>query len=129
MNDQLTQLLSVLDARQAQIGLWDQYYNGEQPLAYLSPEAKAALGTRFGRMASNIPRLAVTSLAERLRVAGFTGDGAEAVWAAWLRCDSRWVGRTRWCGPTGAAVPASLSSRHGRSPYRLTPAAATRSRR
>ena len=87
MNDQLTQLLSVLDARQAQIGLWDQYYNGEQPLAYLSPEAKAALGARFGRMASNIPRLAVTSLAERLRVAGFTGDGAEAVWAAWLRCD------------------------------------------
>ncbi|UUO03633.1 phage portal protein [Mycolicibacterium novocastrense] len=87
MNDQLTQLLQTLDAKQAQIALWDQYYRGEQPLAYLSPEAKAALGSRLGRMASNICRLAVVSLAERLRVNGFSGDGAEQVWEAWLRCD------------------------------------------
>lgn len=86
-NDTLTQLLSVLDAKQAQIAGWDAYYEGRQPLAYLSPEAKAALGSRFGRIASNIPRLAVTSLAERLRVNGFTGDDAAQVWAAWLRCD------------------------------------------
>ena len=87
MSDLLGQLLSTLDAKQAQIGIWDRYYAGEQKLAFLSPEAKRALGTRFGRIASNIPRLSVTSLAERLRVNGFTGDGAEAVWAAWLRCD------------------------------------------
>ncbi|RIT84234.1 phage portal protein [Mycobacteroides abscessus] len=87
MNDTLGQLLSVLDAKQAQITEWDKYYEGKQPLAYLSPEAKTALGSRFGRMASNIPRLAVASLAERLRVTGFTGDEAEQVWAAWLRCD------------------------------------------
>lgn len=87
MSDVLGQLLSTLDAKQAQIGIWDRYYAGEQPLAFLSPEAKRALGTRFGRIASNIPRLSVTSLAERLRVNGFTGDGAEAVWAAWVRCD------------------------------------------
>lgn len=87
MSNVLAQLLSVLDAKQAQIGTWDRYYAGEQPLAFLSPDAKHALGRRFGRMASNIPRLAVTSLAERLRVNGFTGDQAAAVYAAWLRCD------------------------------------------
>lgn len=87
MNDLLTQLLSVLDAAQVRISTWDAYYAGTQPLAYLSPEAKTALGSRFGRISSNIPRLAVTSLAERLRVQGFDGDGAERVWAAWLRCD------------------------------------------
>lgn len=87
MNDALAQLLSVLDADQARIGEWDKYYAGEQALAYLSPEARAALGTRFGRLSSNLPRLAVSSLAERLRVNGFGGDDAEQVWAAWLRND------------------------------------------
>jgi hypothetical protein len=53
-------------------------------LAFPSPEAKVALGTRFRRMASNIPRLAVTSLTERPRVTGFTGVD---VWDDWLRND------------------------------------------
>ncbi|WP_044080346.1 phage portal protein [Mycobacterium canetti] len=70
-------------ARYNELGL---YYRGEQPLAFLSPEAKTALGDRFGRMASNIPRLAVTALAERLRVTGFTGDAAD-IWPDWLRND------------------------------------------
>ena len=63
----------------------DMYYQGKQPLAFLSPEAKTALGNRFGVIASNIPRLAVTALAERLRVTGFTGD--TGVWADWIRND------------------------------------------
>lgn len=62
----------------------DLYYRGRQPLAYLSPEARVAIGTRFGRMATNVPRLAVNALAKRLRVTGFTGAD---VWADWLRCD------------------------------------------
>lgn len=86
-NDTLSQLLSTLDADQATIGNWDRYYRGEQALAFLSPEARTALGQRFGRMASNLPRLAVTSLAERLRVNGFDGDGSERLWRAWLRND------------------------------------------
>ena len=64
---------------------WTCYYRGEQPLAYLAPESKAALSNRFGRMASNLPRLAITSLAERLRITGFTGD--PELWADWIRND------------------------------------------
>ncbi|WP_099022634.1 phage portal protein [Mycolicibacterium palauense] len=87
MSDELAQLLSVLDADQARLAQLEKYATGTQPLAFLSPEAKAALGNRLGRIASNIPRLAVASLAERLRVNGFTGSGAEQVWDGWLRND------------------------------------------
>lgn len=84
MTDQLTQLLQALSVPAARYADLDRYYQGKQPLAFLSPEAKLALGNRFGIMASNIPRLAVTALAERLRITGF--DGAD-VWADWVRND------------------------------------------
>lgn len=86
MSDQtlLTKMLQQLDAPVAAYTQLEQYYGGTQPLAFLSPEAKAALGNRLGQMASNIPRLAVTALAERLRVVGFIGAD---VWADWLRND------------------------------------------
>ncbi len=85
MNEQLQALLQKLDEPVATYTTLDRYYDGTQPLAFLSPEAKVALGNRFGVMASNIPRLAVTALAERLRITGFTG--AENVWAEWIRND------------------------------------------
>ena len=42
---------SGLDETTAAYTELDHYYAGNQPLAFLSPEAKTALGTRFGRMA------------------------------------------------------------------------------
>ena len=83
-SDLLLKLLQKLDEPLARYSLLDQYYIGTQPLAYLSPESKTALGNRFGRMASNIPRLSVTALAERLTVTGFSDP---ALWTDWLRCD------------------------------------------
>lgn len=80
----LLKLLQKLDEPLARYSLCDSYYNGTQPLAFLSPESKTALGDRFGRMASNLPRLAVTALAERLRITGFSD---EKLWADWLRND------------------------------------------
>lgn len=82
--DLLTTLAQRLDDSTVRWSTLDAYYGGTQPLSFLSPEAKTALGTRFGRMASNVPRLAVTALAERLRVTGF--DGAD-VWADWISND------------------------------------------
>ena len=81
----LEDLLQRLNEPAARYAELDRYYEGQQPLAFLSPEAKAALGNRFGVMASNIPRLAVTALAERLRITGFTGDAD--LWADWIRND------------------------------------------
>lgn len=85
MNDDLlTTLLQKIDEPAARYADLDRYYAGLQPLAFLSPEARKALGDRFGRLATNLPRLAVTSLAERLRVTGFSGAD---VWTDWLRND------------------------------------------
>lgn len=81
----LTNLLQRLNEPLARYADLDRYYEGRQPLAFLSPEAKIALGNRFGLMASNIPRLAVTALAERLRITGFTGQAD--VWPDWVRND------------------------------------------
>lgn len=84
MTDLLTTLLQKLEAPAPRFDTLERYYTGTQPLAFLSPESRTALGDRFGRMATNLPRLAVTSLAERLRVTGF--DGVD-VWTDWLRSD------------------------------------------
>jgi hypothetical protein len=65
-------LLQSLDEPAARYHELDLYYRGEQPLAFLAPEAKAALAERFGRVGTNLCHLAVTSLAERLRVTGFS---------------------------------------------------------
>lgn len=81
----LTKLLQRLGEPVARYSNLDRYYGGQQPLAFLSPEAKAALGNRFGTMVSNIPRLAVTALAERLRIVGFGGsDAAASLWTDWV---------------------------------------------
>ncbi|ODQ85325.1 phage portal protein [Mycolicibacterium holsaticum] len=84
MTDHLTHLLQKLDGPAARYAELDRYYTGTQALAFLSPEAKTALGSRFGRMASNIPRLSVTALAERLRITGFSDTG---LWTDWIRND------------------------------------------
>lgn len=81
----LADLLQRLNEPVARYADLDRYYQGKQPLAFLSPEAKVALGNRFGIMSSNIPRLAVTALAERLRLTGFAGDSG--LWADWVRND------------------------------------------
>ena len=86
MNKTLESLLQKLDEPIGTYSELDRYYSGRQALAYLAPEAKTALGNRFGRMASNIPRLAVTALSERLRITGFkTNDDDSLVWADWIR--------------------------------------------
>lgn len=80
----LDDLLRRLDEPAHRYTELDNYYEGQQPLAFLAPEAKLALGNRFGRMASNIPKLAVTALAERLRVTGFSDP---SIWPDWVRND------------------------------------------
>lgn len=54
-------------------------------MSFLSPESRLALENRFGKIVSNIPKLAVDSLAERLRVSAF--QGVPGVWDDFLRLD------------------------------------------
>lgn len=82
-SDLLIELLRELDGPQHRFTELDRYASGKQKLAYLSPEARIALPA-LNRIVSNIPGLAVTSLAERLRVTGFKGAD---VWPDWLAND------------------------------------------
>lgn len=82
-SDLLTELLTRLDMPQGRIAELEAYFTGTQPLAWLDRDARIAL-ERFARMCSNLPRLAVTSLSERLRISGFTGAD---VWDQWCAND------------------------------------------
>ncbi|CAJ1505672.1 phage portal protein [[Mycobacterium] burgundiense] len=91
MTDTLTALLQKLDENRPRYSDLERYYTGRQPLSFLAPEAREALGSRFARMSSNLPRLAITALSERLRVTGFNGVD---VYQDWLRCDLDELSRT-----------------------------------
>lgn len=65
-----------------------QHWAGEQPAAFLSQQAADSLDKRLQRLSVNFPRLAVQSLAERIRLAGIVatradrplGDTPASVW-------------------------------------------------
>jgi hypothetical protein len=75
-SDLLVDALKALEARQALNVELAKYMQGEQPLAWISPESRKALGNRMSRLVSNIPALQVNSIVERLRVVGFSDPRA-----------------------------------------------------
>ena len=91
MNDLLHTLTTELDRHAPQRARLDAYYRGEAPITFLAPEVKEALAGRLHRVSSNIPRLLVDALTERLRVTGF--DGAD-VWPTWNRLHGQTVADT-----------------------------------
>lgn len=79
--DQLTALCARLDEKAHHLARLDRYAAGEQPLAFLSTEAREAIGQGFGRLSVNIPRVVTNALAERLRVTGFHGIDVADEWS------------------------------------------------
>lgn len=82
--DHLTSALQKLDEKAALYSRLTAYYEGRQPLTFLSPEARAALNDRLSAVSVNVPRLLVDSIAERLRI---TGCSDADTWADWTRND------------------------------------------
>lgn len=72
--------LQLIDENTDRYSRLAAYYTGTQPLTFLSPEARAALNNRLSAVSVNVPRLLVDTLAERLRITGFTRLD---VWPAW----------------------------------------------
>ena len=90
MNNTIKALSDKLDMTVPRLVQLDRYWHGEQPAAYLTPDARDALGDRLKTLSVNFPRLAVTALAERLEVTGFRTDGPDAepdadLWRIWRR--------------------------------------------
>ncbi|MGI8721197.1 MAG: hypothetical protein ACR2JG_03110 [Geodermatophilaceae bacterium] len=69
--DTLALLGRKLDETTPALSTLDTYWTGTQPAAFLSPTAQEALQNRLRSLTVNFPRLAVTSLAERLQITGF----------------------------------------------------------
>jgi hypothetical protein len=79
-NDLLLKLLNAADTQLARYSWLNSYYRGDQQNGFLTREQRDALGQRLSRLSVNIPKLAVTSLAERLHVNGFTGVDVQDDW-------------------------------------------------
>lgn len=78
----LTTTLQLLDESAARYSALAAYYEGRQPLTFLSPEARASLNNRLTAVSVNVSRLLVDSIAERLRITGFTRPDVWGDWAA-----------------------------------------------
>jgi hypothetical protein len=86
----LRRLLWALEARRPRLQRLDDYYHGDQPLAFFSKDFREAFGGRFHRFSSNFMALVVDGTRERLEVTGFrfsdaTGD--KDLWAIWQEND------------------------------------------
>ncbi|AOP55059.1 phage portal protein [Brevibacterium aurantiacum] len=79
--NELTEILQKIDEPVADHSRLVRYYEGKQPLTFLSPEAIENLGNRLSTVSVNVPRLVVETIAERLRVTGFTKP---EIWPSWL---------------------------------------------
>ena len=81
----LVDLLLALDAVQYQLRRLQTHYDGMAAIEYLVPRRAKAFEGGIAELYVNIPRLVVSSMAERLNVTGFTGadaDLAEQIWYA-----------------------------------------------
>uniref|UniRef100_UPI000AFF6B85 phage portal protein n=1 Tax=Dietzia cinnamea TaxID=321318 RepID=UPI000AFF6B85 len=82
-------MLQKIDNRAPALSMLERYYAGRQELAYLTPEAREAIGTKFDRLAVNVPRLLVSAISERLTVSGFdvAGQRSDKLWSLWTGSD------------------------------------------
>lgn len=81
----LVDILLALDAVQFQLRQLQIHFDGVAAIEFISPEAREALEGRLAAIYVNIPRVVVSSIAERLTVTGWTGadaDLAEDIWYA-----------------------------------------------
>ena len=79
-HDTFERLTKALNKPVALHNTLDAYWYGRQPLAFIAPEQRKLLDNRLGRLVSNIPRLTVTTLAERLGVQAFDGVDISDAW-------------------------------------------------
>jgi hypothetical protein len=87
----VTALGRKLDEARPALERADLYYRGAQPLAFLAPELRAAIGDRLRPVSVGFGRLIVGSLEERLDVEGFR-LGADSptepdLWRIWQDSD------------------------------------------
>lgn len=83
----LKRLKAKLDARQAELKKYNDYYSGKHRLAFASPKFRQAFGGLFDAFADNWTELVVNAVEERLNVEGFRlgreTKGDRRAWDIW----------------------------------------------
>jgi len=90
----LRRLLQDLDTRSLILRTWDDYYEGNQPLAFASEKFREAFGGRFRAFTSNFCSLVVDGTRERMEVTNFDFGSKRRnarAWSLWQKAkmDSR----------------------------------------
>lgn len=90
MNTEISKLSQKLDASLPKLNTLDSYWNGTQPATFLSAKSRDALGGGIQSLGVNFPKLAVSSLAERLTPIGFLEPGDDSkpdaeLWKVWRK--------------------------------------------
>lgn len=81
------QLSRQLDTANIEYEKWDEYYSGDQPMAFLAPEVAAQTGNRLSPMVINWGETVTDSVNRRIKHEGFRiGQGRETdaeLWRIW----------------------------------------------
>lgn len=78
-NEMLDYLSRAIIAQRADMTKAQQYFDGKQPMAHIDPKILSQLQHRIAPLNINVCRVAVESLAQRLRVTGFRSSPGEVV--------------------------------------------------
>lgn len=86
-NDMRKRLSRALDDDYSTLVKCDNYYRGNQPLAYLDPDVRKAVAGRLKPVVINWPRIVVEAISDRLDVTGFRSatrpGAADTIWSLW----------------------------------------------
>lgn len=88
-------LYAKLLQERPKLKIYDDYYEGEQPLRFMSPMLKKELGDRITEIVVEWPRLAVEAYDNRLDIEGFRFAGSdssdEELWRVWQANDGDFI--------------------------------------
>lgn len=80
-----------LASQQSKLKNYDLYYDGEQPIRFISPEVRRLVGDRLTELVINWPQLVLDSIENRLDVDGFRLAGEDSpddnLWTRWVEND------------------------------------------
>jgi hypothetical protein len=84
-------LLAKLGVETPKLEMYDDYFEGEQPLKFLAPALQQQLGDKIAEVIINLPRFGVEAYDNRLDIQGFRfpsiPDADDELWGVWQAND------------------------------------------
>lgn len=71
-------LAAQMESQRGRLDTFTKHWHGEAPASFLSKDSRDAMEGKVRRLGVNMPRLAITSVVDRLKVQGFREQGDES---------------------------------------------------